>query len=354
MDDRDPISDPVIRQVAEHYFGVPLDEMNCDDLADLLDERDDNLSKNSIRIMDISTGFCYGICLSSDSVSLSVGSLRITCFLHSLELVVFDEDLDTEEHFSLVHGTGVDLNASGARWEGNAKDGKPCGYGVLYDEDDRIVYEGFMMNGLKTGYGKEFYSDIGVLRYDGCYCQDLKCGYGILYRRDGSIARKGMWKNDERYSPAFDGTTLDDYTQMLFIDDNSLNSIDSLLIPEWMDTLKWLFISSNCCENVRTFAIDGLPNLQIITVGKVNFTTNKNPRHLVRREIADGVFRVVDCPNLRHIDIFERSFCDYSSCELIDLPSLRCFHADCDCFHFALSFSLKGTFTPYFILSRSS
>ena len=90
MDDRDPISDPVIRQVAEHYFGVPLDEMNCDDLADLLDERDDNLSKNSIRIMDISTGFCYGICLSSDSVSLSVGSLRISSFLHSLELVVFD------------------------------------------------------------------------------------------------------------------------------------------------------------------------------------------------------------------------------------------------------------------------
>ena len=37
------------------------------------------------------------------------------------------------------------------------KEEKPFGYGVFYDE-------GFLMDDMKTCYGKEYYSDIDIVR----------------------------------------------------------------------------------------------------------------------------------------------------------------------------------------------
>ena len=48
----------------------------------------------------------------------------------------------------------IDLDVNGKRWEGGVKDGKPFGWGVLYDGEGKKEYEGFMMNNVKQCYWK--------------------------------------------------------------------------------------------------------------------------------------------------------------------------------------------------------
>ena len=67
------------------------------------------------------------------------------------------------------HNNCIDLDTNGRRWEGSVKDGKPFGYGVLFDEEGRKEYEGFMMDTHRMCYGREYYPDIGRVKYDGCY-----------------------------------------------------------------------------------------------------------------------------------------------------------------------------------------
>ena len=43
----------------------------------------------------------------------------------------------------------IDLDVNGRRWEGSVINGKPFGFGVMFDEEGRKEYEGFMMDGLK-------------------------------------------------------------------------------------------------------------------------------------------------------------------------------------------------------------
>ena len=61
------------------------------------------------------------------------------------------------------------------------KDGKPFGYGELFDEEGKKEYEGFMVDGVKMGYGIEYYSDIEWVKYRGCFYDGKRFGKGVLY-----------------------------------------------------------------------------------------------------------------------------------------------------------------------------
>lgn len=89
----------------------------------------------------------------------------------------------------------LDLTADGKRWEGNVRNGQPFGYGCLYDEDNNIQYEGYMINEKKIGYGTDYWSDIGVLKYRGCWCDGMKHGYGMLQGRTGSLEHEGYFNH---------------------------------------------------------------------------------------------------------------------------------------------------------------
>lgn len=41
------------------------------------------------------------------------------------------------------HNEIVDLSVNGDRWEGNVLNGKRCGWGILYDKENHVEYEGF-------------------------------------------------------------------------------------------------------------------------------------------------------------------------------------------------------------------
>ena len=213
--------------------------------------------------------------------------------------------------------------------------GKPYGYGVIYDEEGRKEYEGFMINESKTGYGIEYYSDIDRVKYDGCYYNNNRFGKGTLYDRNGVIEYEGMWKNDTPCSSLFDGKTVDNHTESIVIPDKSLNKSESIILPSFLHSLKRIVIGDECFGNVRLFEMDGLSELEIIVIGEKSF-------RIIGSERSDGTCRIVNCPILKSIQIGDKSFRDYHSFELNNLPSLHSIEIGWGCFECTPLFSLTG------------
>ena len=60
-------------------------------------------------------------------------------------LRVNDEDLSGVEHNQVL-----DLSDDGDRWEGDVLNNEPYGWGVLYDSENRMVYEGFRLKDVNV------------------------------------------------------------------------------------------------------------------------------------------------------------------------------------------------------------
>ena len=93
------------------------------------------------------TGFSKGVWKANEMCIEFQWSLNenhvIVGNLNRKEMVVYENNvvvLDAKER------GGIDLDVNGRRWEGGVRDGKPCGYGVVYDEEGRNAFVGFMMD----------------------------------------------------------------------------------------------------------------------------------------------------------------------------------------------------------------
>lgn len=231
-----------------------------------------------------------------------------------------------------VTQTVIDLDASGRRWEGEVKDGNPFGCGGLYNEEGQIEYEGFMMDGVKSCYGIEYYSDIGRVKYDGCYYNNNRFGKGVLYGRDGSINYDGLWKNNEPTSSQFDGKTVDNHTESVVIPNYSFTKSSSF-IPSCAQSLKHILIGNDCFTGVRSFELIGLSELESIAIGEQSCILDETNVFTAYDELIRGVCRIVNCPKLQSIHMDDCSFSYYSSFELANLPSLQSIQVGEFCFY---------------------
>ena len=75
--------------------------------------------------------------------------------------------------------------------------GKPCGWGVLYDKNNERVYEGFRIGESNVCYGRIYYSDIPRLEYEGEWCDGMRWGRGVQLDRNGVVVYDGEWLNDD-------------------------------------------------------------------------------------------------------------------------------------------------------------
>ena len=235
----------------------------------------------------------------------------------------------------------IDLDANGRRWEGHVKNGIPCGYGVVYDEEGRKEYEGFMLGKTRICFGIEYYSDISRVKYKGGYCYNTRFGKGILYDRNGDIKYIGLWIYDNPYSPHSDGKAIDNHTESVSIPNNSFNKLESFVLPSFILSLKRIVIGDGCFGKTRVFELDGLSELESVVIGEWSFIYAKVDDGVVS-ERNDGECRIVNCPKLKSIQIGNGSFIDYRSFELNNLPSLESIDIGDKCFGYALSFSLIG------------
>ena len=270
---------------------------------------------------------CYAIKRSDEENQVVVTDLK------THEMRVYDGD-DWKE--SEQDGVGcIDLNVNGKRWEGGVKDGKPFGYGVLFDEEGKKEYEGFMVDGVKVCYGIEYYSDIEWVKYRGCFYDGKRFGKGVLYDRSEMVDYDGLWKNDSTYCDQFDGNGIDCYTELVSINDGSFNEVKSFILPSFIHSLKRIVIGNKCFGKVRVVELDGLDELESVVIGNDSFRISDKERPYAS-------YRIVNCPKLKSIQIGYDSFYDYHSFELNNLPSLQSIDIGENCFYWTPSFSLTG------------
>ena len=87
----------------------------------------------------------------------------------------------------------MDLSIDGDRWEGLMYNEKPCGYGCLINGENRYRYVGFMLDGVRFGYGFDYFKDqtIDVIAYEGTFVDDVRFGYGRELDLNGGVM--GWW-----------------------------------------------------------------------------------------------------------------------------------------------------------------
>ena len=183
----------------------------------------------------------------------------------------------------------------------------------------------YLIEGKKRCYGIEYWNDIGLKKYYGCYYDGLKNGYGLLYDRNGMIEYEGLFKDDVIID-------VNDDMRMKWIDDCELivtSCVESLIIADHFNppdisslilnysliSLKQIDIGNDCFDKVSRFVIDGLNELETISIGKYSFDYVS-----LNKEGMDCL--IMNCDRLSDIHIGEASLQWYRSFECKNLPSL--------------------------------
>ena len=106
----------------------------------------------------------------------------------------------------------------------------------------------------------------------------------------------------------------------LVVGDGKCNDITSLDLSSYTE-LRSIEIGNECFENVNELHIEGLPKLEIVTIGINSFTKYKNSYdwHNYR------YFYLRNCPLLKELRIGRYSFSDYGFLYVENLESLEYF-----------------------------
>ena len=184
--------------------------------------------------------------------------------------------MNGEDGSEMEHNVVLDLSDEGERWEGDVLDGKPYGWGVMYDKEGEMVYEGFRIGDESVCYGIQYYADIGVMEYEGEICEGKRWGRGIQYDRNGVVVYDGEWLNNEHVEKRI---VMNDKTQFLhscieelIVSDESCNGEEwNVLDLSFMSHLRLLEVGDECFKNVNEVKLIGLHALERVVIGKKCF-----------------------------------------------------------------------------------
>ena len=230
-----------------------------------------------------------------------------------------------EDLSGIEHNQVLDLNDNGERWEGDVLQNKPYGWGVAYDSENRIVYEGFRIDNLNVCYGTRYYSDIGVIEYEGEWCDGKRWGRGVQYDRTGKVVSKREWMNDQHISRRMmlkeENQLLHSRIEKLIVKDHSCNERKwATLDLSFMFHLRLLEVGDKCFKNVKEVKLIGMNRLERVVIGKNCFTKNKDE---YLKYDTTRRFYLKNCERVRELKIGRGSFLFYSMCEIENLSSLE-------------------------------
>ena len=231
-----------------------------------------------------------------------------------------------EEVSGVEHKRVLDLSDDGERWEGDVLDNQPCGWCVLYDSENRRVYEGFRIRGVNVCYGRSYYPDLQKVEYEGEICEGKRWGRGIQYDRTGNTVFEGEWMNNEPLSKRVvvneENQLLHNHIEELIVENNSCNRKEwTALDLSFMSKLRLLKVGDECFENVKEVKLIELNRLERVVIGKNSFTKHKNDFPVFIN--TSRHFCLNNCWRLRELMIGCFSFSDYSVCEIENVPSLE-------------------------------
>ena len=246
------------------------------------------------------------------------GVIEVNTTSHTL-LRVNGEDVSGIEHSQVL-----DLNDDGERWEGDVLNNEPYGWGVLYDSENRRVFEGFRIGDVNVCYGTRYYSDLEMIEYEGEWYEGKRWGRGVQYDRNGKTLYDGEWMNDEHLSKSVvlndENQFLRNHIEELIVSSKSCNGREwRVLDLPFLSNLRLFEVGDECFENVEEVKLIGLNQLERVVIGRNCFTKNSNESG----NDPNRHFYLKNCERLRELKMDHHSFTDYSVCEIENVPSLE-------------------------------
>ena len=288
----------------------------------------------SVKLSECSIGVDCVLFHGDDSIVLEMNEGRVVIGdtqSHQL-LRVNDEDVS-----GIQHNQVLDLSNEGERWEGDVLHDQPYGWGVLYDCENRMVYEGFRIGGVNVCYGRSYYADIQKVEYEGEWCEGKRWGRGVQHDRKGEVQYYGEWVNDEHAEKQVvlseENQLLHNRVEVLIVKDNSCNGTEwKVLDFSFMPRLRKLEIGDNCFEKVEKVKLNGLNELERVEIGY---------RSLRQEDMLDSSFEMTDCEKVKELIIGDGSFNYFTDITIKNAPSLEKIDMEGSCFYWS-SLELKG------------
>lgn len=98
--------------------------------------------------------------------------------------------------------------------------------------------------------------------------------------------------------------------------------------------LESLAIGAGSCSKVRSFCLQEMPHLQILSIGSYSFSEAGSP--------INRIFSIHDCPCLEQVTIGNICFQQYSSFSVSNVPNLLMFNIGAFSFIHTSTFAMRG------------
>ena len=286
-------------------------------------------NKSGVAIEMTTAGFNV---MREDGVVYGVNGILIECSGRGMFIVDKDSrevlQVNGEDVSGIEHARVLDLNDDGERWEGDVLNDEPYGWGMLYDSENRMVYEGFRIGGVNVCYGRSYYPDNQKVEYEGEWCEGNRMGAGVLYDRNEVVIHDGEWVNNRplltRVEMTDKNPVLHNHIEELIVKNKSCNgkewkSLDLSLLSK----LRKLRIGDECFDKVERVKLNGLSELESVVVGDNSFTAQGefDPFTFITYDAMP--FEMKDCEKLKELIIGEESFGFFNVFSLENTPSME-------------------------------
>ena len=157
----------------------------------------------------------------------------------------------------------IDLNENGVRWEGDSLNGNCYGYGCIYNEENQVIFSGFVFEGKKVCYGKDIYGDIGIVEYEGGYYNGMRFGNGKLYDKKNALVYEGEWYNNKS------------------LERRSVNIDRELKEEDIHFGVEEIEIGEDCLDNIECFKLIGFDHLKKLHIKENRLVPIYNWLHII-------------------------------------------------------------------------
>ena len=238
------------------------------------------------------------------------------------------------------------------KWRGPVVNGKPYGFGSLFDGNNALYYRGFFFGECRVCYGVTYYKDGKTPCYRGGYWYGKEMGYGVGFNKNGSVIKETyviLKDNNIRFNPINTLMTVLMIPLMVvrIKEDKTndglkelMNADSDFMMGSWMSNLKHLLVDMRMMRKSKRFELNGLPSLETLVVGDYSFTLRNEENDA--SEEKGGAFIATDCPNLQVMGFGKYAFADYTSIRLRHLPSLSRIGFSQGTFEYCSALELKG------------